>query len=249
MSSRGLEQHISAEFRKCASSVVAKSDLFEILLKFLNDNALIEKYPESLSADKLFSSLNKLFSQFLSNSSVACFSESGIDFLMWSHYASGHTGICLEFEVDIDPANRSVCSFPLVSSVPIKGKILEWKMDVKAVRYPDSLSTLHFYDYLPIFGSAGNVDLITLSKSYWHPYAEGIEPLFLEKLKPWHEEKEWRIVSVSFQEELPEVRLLKFNDKALTGVFFGAKASGQPERECGTFLGEMGATPCSTSAA
>ena len=239
----GLEQYISAEFRKFTGSVVAKNDLFEILLKFLNENALIDKDSESLSAGKLFSSLDELFSQFLSNSSVACFSKSCTNFLMWSHYASGHTGICLEFEVDIDPTNRNVCSLPLHSRAPLNGKYIEWKEDVKAVQYPASLSNLHFYDYLPIFGNMGDTDLMNLSKSYWHPYAEGIKNLFLEKLRPWRKEEEWRIVRVSFQEEMPEDRLLKFNDKALTGVFFGAKASGTTQTRVRNILEETRSIP------
>ena len=195
-------------------------------MEFLDENALIDNGSESLSVDKLFSSIDEIFSQFLSNSSVASFSKSCTNFLMWSHYASGHTGICLEFEVDVDPTNSNVCSFPLLSHAPLTGKYIKWKENAKAVQYPDSLSILHFYDYLPIFRNMGDVDLMNLTKSYWHPYAEGIANLFLKKLRPWREEDEWRIVHVSFQEEMPEDRLLKFNDKALTGVIFGAKASG-----------------------
>ena len=96
---------------------------------------------------------------------------------------------------------------------------------MKAVQYLDSLVKIDFYDLLPIFGNEGDIDLMNLSKSYWHSYAERIEQLFLQKLEPWHEEEECRIVHVSFQEEIPEHRLLKFDDKALTGIFFGAKAS------------------------
>jgi Protein of unknown function (DUF2971) len=34
---------------------------------------------------------------------VACFSESVDDFLMWSHYADGHRGFCLEFDTRYPP--------------------------------------------------------------------------------------------------------------------------------------------------
>ena len=238
-----LEQYISAQFWKYTRSVVAKSDLFEILLKFLNDNALTDRDSDSLPVSKLFSKLDEIFSQFLNNSSVVCFSKSCKNFLMWSHYASGHTGICLEFEVDIDPTDSNICSFPLLSNTPINGKYIEWKEDAKAVQYRASLPYLHFYDYLPIFSNMGDVDLMNLSKSYWHPYAEGIANLFLEKLRPWREEKEWRIVQVRFQEEMPEDRLLKFNDKALTGVFFGAKASATTQSRVRNIFERNGADP------
>ena len=223
--SNDLEQHMSAEFSKCTGSVVTKSQLFEILLKFVRDNGVIDKSSKELLESTTLTSLDEIFSQFLSSSSVACFSSSCSNFLMWSHYASGHTGLCLEFEVEIDPAISDLGRFPMVSHKPIDGKFIKWTIDVEAVQYKDALSRLDFYDYLRIFNNVGDVDLMTLSKSYWHPYAGGIKKLFLEKLRPWCDEKEWRIVLVRFCRELPDERLLKFNHEALTGVYFGAKAS------------------------
>ena len=112
--SSDLEQHIAAEFSKCTGSVVTKSHLFEILLKFVHEHTDIDKDSEALLENKLFTSLDEIFSQFLNNSSVTCFACSCSNFLMWSHYASGHTGICLEFEGDIDPANSNIGSLPMV---------------------------------------------------------------------------------------------------------------------------------------
>ena len=220
-----LEQFISGEFAKGDQAVIAESDLYEILSRFFHNNDLIDKDTARFLVDKLFVDLNKSFSLFLNNSSAVCFSRSCTNFLMWSHYASGHSGICLEFEVDVEPTDSSVGCFSLVSPSRYDGKRLGWKEDVKAVQYLDSLVKIDFYDLLPIFGNEGDIDLMNLSKSYWHSYAERIEQLFLQKLEPWHEEEECRIVHVSFQEEIPEHRLLKFDDKALTGIFFGAKAS------------------------
>ena len=182
-------------------------------------------------AEELFNSLDKLFAQFLSNSKVVCFSKSHTNFLMWSHYASAHTGICLEFEIDIDPNDSNIGYLPvtLPASLLLKTdfdqKTLLWKEKVSAVRYPTSLSKLSFYDYLPIFHNSSDVDLVNLSKSYWHPYARSIEDSFLEKLEPWRDEEEWRIVRVRFKDEMPEDNILRFDDNALTGVYFGAKSS------------------------
>jgi hypothetical protein len=38
---------------------------------------------------------------------VACFSVKNDDLLMWSHYADGHRGFCLEFDGTIEPFSRS----------------------------------------------------------------------------------------------------------------------------------------------
>ena len=225
MSYDHIGSYIMAEFSSRNSGIVTKSDLFDILLRFYGENAFTEEELEKLKAEDLFSTLDDLFTQFLNNSSVACFSESNTNYLMWSHYASGHTGICLEFEMDADPENSNTCHFPLLSNVPFEGKYIEWVGNVKRVSYPTYLSKLKIYDYLPIFNNAGDVDLMNLSKSYWRQYARGIENIFLQKLAPWSEEKEWRLVYVSFHESMPEDRILKFNSSALTGVYFGAKSS------------------------
>ena len=63
---------------------------------------------------------------------------------------------------------------------------------------------------------------IFITGAFW---ITGIENTFLEKLVPWSAEQEWRIVHVNFQETMPEDRILHFNNSALTGVYFGAKAS------------------------
>lgn len=222
-----LASYIMVDFSNRSSNVITKRDLFDILSRFFYENPPTVKGLERFEIEELFHILDTLFLQFLNNSSITSFTESGTNFLMWSHYASGHTGICLEFEVDNNQQtlNSNMHRFPMISSEPYEGKFIEWEENIKKVKYSTSLATLRFYDYLPIFYNEGDVDLMNLSKSYWHQYANGVENVFLEKLLPWSDEKEWRIVHVSFQEILPEERILKFNSKALTGIYFGSKAS------------------------
>lgn len=223
-----LVSYITSDFSNRSIDVITKKDLFDILSAFYQKNPPAIDGLERFEIEELFHKLNTLFSQFLNNSSVACFSENSTNFLMWSHYASGHTGICLEFEVNNDQKanNSDIYNFPIISNRPYEGKILEYSEKIKKVKYSASaLTTLKFYDYLPIFYNQGDVDLMNLSKSYWHQYANGVENIFLEKLSPWSDENEWRIVHVSFQKTLPEERILKFNSKALTGIYFGSKTS------------------------
>lgn len=222
-----LASYITSDFSNRSSDVITKKDLFDILSEFYQKNPPVIERLERFEIEELFHKLNTLFSQFLNNSSVTCFSENITNFPMWSHYASGHTGICLEFEVNNDQQakNSNIHHFPLISDRPYEGEIIKYAEKIKKVKYSASLTTLKFYDYLPIFDNEGDVDLMNLSKSYWHQYANGVENIFLEKLSPWSDENEWRIVYVSFQETLPEDRILKFNSKALTGIYFGSKAT------------------------
>jgi Protein of unknown function (DUF2971) len=224
-SSETLGSFLTNEFTNYNCGIVTKSDLFILLEKFFDENSLVEKELKKLDKELLFSSIDALFSRFLNNSSVVCFSENISNFLMWSHYASSHTGICLEFDLEVNKNNKDMCFLPLLSSQPIEGEYIEFKENIRRVKYLPYLTKLEFYDLLPIFSNVGDIDLMMLSKSYWHQYANDIKNIFFEKLLPWAEEKEWRIVNISFQETLPEDRIIKFNSKALSAVYFGAKCS------------------------
>ena len=47
-----------------------------------------------------------------------------------------------------------------------------------------------------------------------------------DQIEPeYPDEKEWRIVSVDFQETMPENRIYKCNSSVLTGVYFGVNTS------------------------
>lgn len=57
------------------------------------------------------------------NLGVACFSTNLTDILMWSHYADGHKGFCLEFDTTYPPFNRPE-------------KLLEVQYDISYPTYP-----------------------------------------------------------------------------------------------------------------
>jgi len=55
---------------------------------------------------------------------IACFSANSLDITMWSHYADGHHGFCLEFDTGIKPFTeayyvRYADAFPYVNPVDI----------------------------------------------------------------------------------------------------------------------------------
>ncbi len=47
--------------------------------------------------------ITKLRKTLLEERGVACFSEKPLDIMMWSHYADGHRGFCLEFDTSYVP--------------------------------------------------------------------------------------------------------------------------------------------------
>lgn len=53
------------------------------------------------------------------NYGVACFSRSHDNILMWSHYADGHSGICVEFESDECPILNCVRKVDYSENCPV----------------------------------------------------------------------------------------------------------------------------------
>jgi len=206
------------------ADIMAKSDLFDAMREFYLECRKHNGVAE-IDAEELILALDGLFSQFLNNSAAVCFSERPDDFLMWSHYAGGHAGICLEFEVEIEQQDVGLAHLPLLAYGSLGRDCIPWKQDVRRVGYPVELTRLNFVNFLPVFLSAGDIDLMNLSKSCWHPFADDLRGIFLEKLDPWSYEKEWRIVAVSFKSTLSEDRILNYSPATLTGVYFGARVS------------------------
>lgn len=50
--------------------------------------------------------LRDLESMYLNELGCSCFTEDNTEILMWSHYANGHKGICLEFNTSGEPFNK-----------------------------------------------------------------------------------------------------------------------------------------------
>ncbi|HMO16377.1 MAG TPA: DUF2971 domain-containing protein [Pirellulaceae bacterium] len=177
---------------------------------------------------------------FLNNSYVACFAEKADNFLMWSHYADRHQGICLEFETPRQ--SDTECQFPVEmcgrpkednDKTPHRLNVELWRFDQTArrVNYVRTIEPLRFYDFLPVFANEGDIDLHELSKSRWHPFADLLRSTFLQKQKRWKSEKEWRIIEVNFKKgNLPEDRIYRYNINALTGIVFGYRTAAQVRR-------------------
>ena len=222
-----LHQFLSNEFSNWQKAILTKHDLFELLQDFCSKNC-----PKGIGigdqfVNEVLNNIDENLSQILNNSTAVCFSKNNHNYKMWSHYASNHSGICLEFEVEQDQLNNQLCKFPITTPIPVDGEYIIWKAKIKAVRYLTALTHLKFYDFLPVFYHHNDVDLKHLSKSYWHPFASKLESFLLEKIIQWQEEEEWRLVNVNFDKTSPEHNILYFSAKALTGIYFGVRTTKQ----------------------
>lgn len=176
--------------------------------------------------------LKRLTVKFLENSHVTCFSERNNDFLMWSHYASKHSGICLEFTLE----NGNLFPYKITGrKVHNKEEYLQrvskWNIDetiiwerIKKVKYQDKQPHINFFDFSPVFNNEYDCDLIALSKSWTHQFAYELESVFSTKTLPWAYENEWRAIEINFGDKKePEGRINHYPIECLTGIYFGIR--------------------------
>jgi len=194
--------------------------------------ALSKEYNIQFKISELDNEIQSLAKVFFENSYTTCFSEIPSDFLMWSHYASKHSGICLEF------SSAHEERFPYIfrsKRRPDKEKYLEnssqWDSKehiywdrIRKIKYQDKPPSINFYEFLPVFENKNDIDLIKLSKSKCHGFAHELERVFSIKTTPWEYEKEWRAIEINFDKiKEPEERIRHYPIEILTGIYFGIR--------------------------
>ena len=205
---------------------ISISDLEIILEKEANELTF------KIDVVKFKSELQRLTKKFLENSCVTCFSETNNDFLMWSHYASKHSGICLEFTLE----NNGLFPYKHTSKRELNNEAYlertsEWHIDeiifwdrIKKVNYQTSQPFINFYDFSPVFDNEHDCDLIGLSKSWTHGFAYELENVFSTKTLPWKYENEWRAIEVNFGDiQEPEERVRHYPIECLSSIYFGLR--------------------------
>lgn len=177
------------------------------------------------------SEIQRLTNIFFENSYTTCFSKTNSDFLMWSHYASKHSGICIEFSLYhenhfpfIVSGNRERDTSSFVkrrSDWNIKQSIY-WEK-IHKITYDAKPPFISFYDFTPIFDNEGDVDLMNLSKSKWHVYAYELQKIYTIKTNPWSYEEEWRAIEIDFKRKESEERIRHYPIEAISSIYFGLR--------------------------
>lgn len=176
--------------------------------------------------------LRRITSKFLENSYATCFSESNDDFLMWSHYSSKHSGICIEFALE----NSGL--FPYIEKPQReldyekhKERLSQWDLEthmywdrIQKVNYESEQPFINFFEFSPVFENEHDCDLIGLSKPWTHHFAYQLEWVFSTKTVPWKYEKEWRAIDINFgNPQEPEERIRHYPLESLKAIYFGMR--------------------------
>lgn len=201
-------------------------DIVNIINKSINET----KTDIIFNAQRFRNEVDRISIKFLKNSYVTCFSETNNDFLMWSHYASKHSGICLEFNLENGNAFPFEMKFDRkLDFEKYKERMSSWKSSsstywqpIKKVNYEEEQPSINFYNFAVVFENEFDCDLIGLSKSWTHKYAYELQEVFSTKTKSWEYEKEWRAVDINFDTpKEPEDRICHFPIESLSSVYFG----------------------------
>jgi len=111
---------------------------------------IISVYNSTSLLYRFYGFSNKLITDFVSDSAVACFSENRNNFLMWAHYGKGHSGFCIEYStediINRIHKNRLFFFVPVIydheiysdSSYPISGKTMAylWNLPQFMFKHP-----------------------------------------------------------------------------------------------------------------
>ncbi len=193
---------------------------------------MAEQYNTDFRYDLLKKEIVRLTNIFFRSSYITCFSETCTDFLMWSHYASKHQGVCLEFTLNKEGEFPYIISTKRnVDQKKYSEKHSVWDTEnhicwdnIHKVEYKTGIPSLNYFDFAPVFENEHDCDLMGLSKSKWHRFAYELEKVFCHKTDAWKYEKEWRAIEINFGKiKQPEERIRHYPIEALTKIYFGIR--------------------------
>ncbi len=91
--------------RKMAEEKIPGLDAVALTAPLLTDGEANSRAEERFKENwqSYPSSIEAVMNRFYTTFGVACFTTKKLDMLMWSHYADGHRGFCLEFDTSFRP--------------------------------------------------------------------------------------------------------------------------------------------------
>lgn len=152
----------------------------------------------------------------------ASFSRRKDNYLMWSHYADKHKGLCLIFAPYVEKYSKDV---KLVFEPDSRGR--NRSSTFSDIEYTDDVKILDGFD---AFGHCFLNGSPIADDDEWRAYQENKEKFFLEKAKCWEYEKEVRVLLPDYEkpkyksDDLPKImRIIRYKSNQLVGAIFGLK--------------------------
>lgn len=170
-----------------------------------------------------------------SKENVLCLSETNDNVLMWSHYAGGHTGFCIEFtDCKDEELDAYKAKYGLPSDAP--NDKLPTVRNAHPVQYKSSKELEDYIGDVPAADSDFDAYYQKLNEAEKRALCEKIQLTTFMKLEDWKYEKEYRIVNTK-----SNIGCFPGN---LTGIYYGIKMSSRAKRAIGMFLDKMYGRQC-----
>lgn len=218
---------ISADFKSLIDQKLNENDPITFttvcdLVRSVLDDYLIDY---NFTLDYFESKLDKINRIISESTYIASYSSTKCNSLMWAHYASGHRGICLEFEFPDDLIFSAVNHTSQVldnlkrSNTFKKPPSID-KMKIHKVDYPSNVTYVNFFDVAGFFDSTFKTDEVNPESDT--NTINSVFKLYTVKSKVWEYESEWRMILLNSKDNIhPESRIINYPVQYLTGISFG----------------------------
>ena len=181
------------------------------------------------------------------NELIACFSDNAKNFLMWSHYADSHKGICLIFNTYIQNELPTINlrlnnsnKYTINSFYPVRYGLYNKTVNFFKNIHSTTQSVYRNFWYIDFFNKNKSnkskyyhedvydiyddksIKEYNLNNKYLTRYLKNMQSI-LFKLKDWKDEREYRLVSHDFANNITSNNgeIYKYNFNSLNGIIFG----------------------------
>lgn len=179
---------------------------------------------------------------------TACFVEGFQNASMWGHYATGHTGVCLQFRSkEVNGYNAISLKAPIGQNAQ-GPQWMKQNFQFKQVSYVSDIQKVNFFTalgrlpqhlvrdfwYADADGNKSNLmESVFVDENKWREmYWSAFDGMITRKLPDWSYEGEQRLIFWSGINDIspPSMRLLTYDFNDLEGIIFGIRTSWSDKR-------------------
>ncbi|MFM1998686.1 MAG: hypothetical protein RL204_633 [Bacteroidota bacterium] len=194
---------------------------FDLCSEVIRNNFSSDSAATLLFKEKIINALEIEVNAVFKRARVACFSMKHDNFLMWSHYAASHSGICIEYITKQIDENTHILEIGAENSKNNKERNF---LKLSKVEYTPHRINSMFSEFDSLRNL--NTDSLNVSENDTHELIEFYKGLFTNKIKFWKYEDEFRAVQLDFsEEEAPEANMLWVPKENIATIYVGASVS------------------------
>lgn len=221
----------------------------KIFLFKINKTSVMDTKDNNFIKTRFISEYIKTLKKLVSpNELIACFSDKVDNFLMWSHYAESHKGVCLIFNTckhnnlpSINIKDISLDKYTIGSFYKVKYGFYNqpinffenihlttqsiyrdfWYLDSFLI--PEGNKSIYYHENVYDIYDEKSMQEYDKNNKFLDNYFEKVTVQILFKLDDWKDEKEYRLVTFDFVDQIPNIKgkIYQYKFDSLNGIIFG----------------------------